>query len=158
MMLMDAEFRTIYAVTQGEYDDYRVRALFEYKGDAETARAAGAGDAVEEFPYFPEGNVPVPVKYWRAYGEYMHEDHTGTFNVSAIPVETWTGDREIPHSDQFPLIEIKVNPHGEGPDKGKPWRTTVAVHAMTEFVARETCLAELEMVKARALAAKTEAN
>jgi hypothetical protein len=67
---MAGRIQTLWAVTSGEYSDYRVIAMFEREEDARAALEAGlAGDYcpdVTQLPYFPAGVKPRRVTVHRA--------------------------------------------------------------------------------------------
>ncbi len=65
--------RTIWAVTDGEYDDYRVEFLFETEDDARRAIDAGVGDNVEQMILFGPGEQPRKVTLYYARAEVCHD-------------------------------------------------------------------------------------
>ncbi len=85
------EPRIVYAVTSGEYSDYRVEAIFEMQAGAEQAQRAGLGDGIIEITYYPAGAPgPTAVTVWRAGGE-VRLDGTGWTNEAYSRTE-WTAD------------------------------------------------------------------
>ena len=64
--------KTYYAVTQGEYSDYRIITITEDKEKAERIAAAYDGD-VEEY----EDSIINPIGIWKVY----HYEKNGDWNV-----------------------------------------------------------------------------
>ena len=50
--------RTVYLLSEGEYSNYHIEAVFAVKAEAEAARARGLGDAVESVPFYEVGEIP----------------------------------------------------------------------------------------------------
>lgn len=55
----------VWAVTDGEYSDFRVVALFETETDADAARKRGMGDDVMEMDFYAAGVKPQKAKWVR---------------------------------------------------------------------------------------------
>lgn len=73
--------KIVYAVSGGDYSDYRVEALFTTEALAEAHKEAGAGDRVEEFVLFDRAPVHVTIysingRVWPD-GSVTREHHQG---------------------------------------------------------------------------------
>lgn len=66
--------REVWAVTSGEYDDYRVDCLFEVEADAHAAYVAGVGEDVQSFRLYGPGEMPRKAMVWevRAHATIDH--------------------------------------------------------------------------------------
>lgn len=130
---------TAYMVTEGEYSDYGVRAVFELRADAETAQQAGLGDDVAEIRFFPAG-APLPTKLlvWHATCYLGHDNYDET--VRAFSRERWTSDYDLPPANRAVVTE---------------WRTpsggSVSAEARSEELARKACVDRAAKLRAEAL-------
>lgn len=53
--------QTVWTLSEGEYSDYQIKAVFESRDDAEqAAKAWGGGHFVEELPLWPQGTYTGP--------------------------------------------------------------------------------------------------
>ena len=144
-------YRTVWAVTSGEYSDFRVLAIFEWGADAEAAKALGMGDDVVELPYFPPGVVPQKHEYSIASGVVMHDNLDAVPRVYAYPQVAWTGtDSEIPAPRQRPIVTVDVNPVSDAPGS-PPFRTIVRVVARSQASATKVCSDRLAKIRAEAI-------
>lgn len=87
------DFRTIYVVTEGEYDQRREICAYETEADAQTANTAGVGDGYFEVHLMAPGAVPPRTLVYVAaqhptMGEvYCREEQAWPWEVPATAVE-----------------------------------------------------------------------
>lgn len=144
-MSNDQQPRELYAVSEGDYSDYRIRALFEREEDAEQARALGLGDRVETILLYPSGLLPQRQPRWQAQATIWTDGYmNGGGTVRTQPRHTWPEvDDPALLNQQFPPVEIRENPARNG------W--TVYVYSDSEERARKICSDEVAKLKAQAL-------
>lgn len=101
----DAVTTTIWAVTSGEYSDFRIVAVFATKADADAARERGMGDDVQEYPYYASGRRPVrvSVRHWKAVLDAKTGENV-TCRWRRTESGEWSYDRTIwSHSTRLPI-------------------------------------------------------
>ncbi len=125
--------RIVYAVTDGEYSDFRYKAIFEDRADADQARANGLGYDVQEIRYYPKGAAPpTMVTVWKAGAEV---DPDGSFWCGAAHPRVYGSDRLWTSDTHLPdLSRPVVNAHGS-----TSGRTYIRVAAATEEAALKAC-------------------
>ena len=132
-----SEPKTVYMVTDGEYSDYRIRAVFELQADAEQAQQAGLGDDVAAIVLYAAG-APLPAKQtiWLA-SCYLNP---GNHRVTAFSQEVWSCDPDWLRSDR-PVVEEWRSPTGG----------SVQATAHTEEAARKAAADRAAKIRAEAL-------
>jgi hypothetical protein len=104
----EAVSRKIWAVEEGSYSDYSVKALFERQEDADAAHAAGLGDDVSEFVLFGPGELPRKVGYWRAYGRLFLDGRRE--GPRAYPQSGWSSIGEFDPPTRPKVTEYRPMP------------------------------------------------
>jgi hypothetical protein len=104
--------QVLFAVTDGEYSDFSVIAVFERATDAEDARLAGLGDDVIEMPYFPAGSVPKRVRVHRAQATAYRNGRLQDVAVREFSTDEWVlGDNP---ASRRPRVKESRWPNGAG--------------------------------------------
>lgn len=135
--------RIVWAVTSGEYSDYRVRALFEREGDAHSAMATGLGDDVAEFRLYSAGaKLPEKVGYWRAFVSVDRDGVPDSRGVVAYADEDWSSNPAF-RPPRRPRVTVnRVWGHGV---------TDLMAEALTEDAAKKALHDRVAKMRAEAL-------
>lgn len=140
-----AEARTVFAVTEGEYSDFRYKAIFEDRDDADQARANDLGDDVHEIRYYPRG-APLPDKVvvWIAGAEVSDD---GSFWCAAAEPRVWLSEIRWTCSDDVPDLtrpDVHLIRTGLG-------STNIRVEAATGEAALKACADRTAKLRAEIL-------
>ena len=104
-----SEPKTVYMVTDGEYSDYRIRAVFELEADAERAQQAGLGDNVAAIMLYPaDAEAPTKQTIWLAS---CYLSSSNPYRVTAFSQEVWSCDPDWLQSDR-PVVQEWRSPTG----------------------------------------------
>lgn len=90
--------RKVWAVTKGEYDDYRVCCLVETEEEAKKAVERGLGDDWEDFTLFTDGEHPKQLTIWYAAAMIISGD---------VQSKTWS-DTEWEHDRPVTPVSAPV--------------------------------------------------
>ena len=95
---------TCYAITEGEYSDYRVLAVFSTKELAEKELPKYGGDAeIEEFPFDPE--IPEPPTGMTGYRCYSSSDGSASAFFLSLP-------QMAEYASMGKLGDVQADPRG----------------------------------------------